>query len=60
MYGCSWAFRVGMPPKVRINLVSVLADVENNLAFGTSERLQLGGLIGAFTEARDGIVAAAQ
>lgn len=48
-----------MPPKVRIQLISRLADVETYLASGTSERLQLGGLIAAFTDARDGIVAAA-
>lgn len=49
-----------MPQHVRIRLVACLADVENNLAYGTSEKLQLGGLVAAFTEARDAIVAAAQ
>ena len=30
-----------MPAKTRINLVERLADVENNLASATSERLQV-------------------
>ena len=57
---CRWVFRIDMPARERIFLVDALADVEHRLAFGTSERLQLGSLIGAFTEAREGIVAAAK
>jgi replication factor C subunit 3/5 len=49
-----------MPPKVRIALVSAMAAMEHRLAFGTSERLQLGAMCGAFAEAKEGIVAAAQ
>ena len=41
-----------MPAKTRINLVSRLADIENNLAGATSERLQIGGMIAGFTDAR--------
>jgi replication factor C subunit 3/5 len=53
-------FRISMPPKVRIELVAKLAAAEHRLAFGTSERLQLGAVCGAFAEAKEGIVAAAQ
>lgn len=49
-----------MPPKVRIALLSALASIEHRLAFGTSERLQLGALCGAFAQAKEGIVAAAK
>ena len=59
-YSCRWAFGVGMPAKVRIPLVEALADVEHRLAFGTSERLQLGSLVAAFSTARDALVDCAQ
>ncbi len=49
-----------MPAKTRIHLVSRLADIENNLAGATSERLQIGGMIAGFTDARAEIVAAAK
>ena len=49
-----------MPPAVRIELVSKCAAIEHRLAHGTSERLQLGALCGAFAEAKEGIVAAAK
>lgn len=49
-----------MPPRVRIQLVTRLADIENNLAYGTQERLQLGGLIAGFSSVRDEIVAFAK
>ncbi|CAL8468720.1 g8260 [Coccomyxa elongata] len=55
-----WVFRINMPGPVRIKLVDALADTEHRLAFGTSERLQLGALVGAFSVAREGIVAAAK
>lgn len=45
-----------MPSRVRIELVSKLADVEHRLTLATSERLQLGALIGAFVEAKEQIV----
>lgn len=51
--------RIHMPTGVRIDLLECMADVEHRLAFGTSERLQLGALVGGFTVAREGIVAAA-
>lgn len=37
-----------MPPPVRIELVSKMADIEHRLAYGTNDRLQLGALCGAF------------
>jgi replication factor C subunit 3/5 len=52
-------FKVSMPPKARIDLVSKLADAEYRLAFGTSDKLQLGSICGAFCEARQSIVSAA-
>ncbi|KAK9828941.1 hypothetical protein WJX72_002938 [[Myrmecia] bisecta] len=54
-----WVFRMSMPPQVRIELVEKLADVEYRLAYGTSEKLQLGALVGAFAVAREQIVKAA-
>jgi replication factor C subunit 3/5 len=45
---------------VRVALCEKLADIEYRLAYGTSERLQLGSLVAAFSLARDEIVAAAE
>ena len=59
VYCPRWVFRVGMPAAVRIHLVEAMADVEHRLAVGTSEKLQLGALVGAFVNARAGIAAAA-
>ena len=56
---CSWVFRVDMPQATRTALVNSMADCEHRLAFATSERLQLGSLIGAFCLAREDISAAA-
>ena len=53
-------FRISMPPKVRIELVSRLAATEHRLAYGTSDALQLGAVCGAFADAKEGIVAAAK
>lgn len=55
-----FVFRIGMPPRVRVELVSKLGAIEHRLAHGTSERLQLGALCGAFAEAKEGIVGAAK
>ncbi|MEW5299476.1 MAG: hypothetical protein WDW36_002491 [Sanguina aurantia] len=55
-----WMFRMSMPPKVKAVLVEKLADLEYRLAVGTSERLQLGGLVAAFVQAREDIGNAAQ
>lgn len=50
----SFVFRISMPPSVRIELVRKMADIEHRLAYGTSDRLQLGALCGAFAGARSG------
>lgn len=57
-----WLFNIEAlgPPHVRITLCEKLADIENRLAYGTNERLQLGSLVAAFSLVRDDIVAAAQ
>ena len=57
--GRRWVFEVKMPDPVRIELISKMADVEYRLAFAVSERLQLGSLVGAFAEAKEGLVKAA-
>eukprot|EP00877_Chromochloris_zofingiensis_P001247 jgi/Chrzof1/11122/Cz05g24170.t1 len=55
-----WMFKIeSLPVKTRIELVEKLADIEHRLAVGTSERLQLGALIAAFSLAREDVVAAA-
>jgi hypothetical protein len=57
-----WLFNIQSlgPPHVRVSLCEKLADIENRLAYGTSERLQLGSLVAAFSLVRDDIVAAAE
>ena len=37
-----------MPAAVRIELISKMAAIEHRLAYGTSDKLQLGALCGAF------------
>jgi replication factor C subunit 3/5 len=44
---------MGKNELVLIEMISTLADIEANLVNGTSERLQLGGLIAAFQIARN-------
>uniref|UniRef100_A0ABM5F1Z9 Replication factor C subunit 5 n=1 Tax=Pogona vitticeps TaxID=103695 RepID=A0ABM5F1Z9_9SAUR len=51
--------RVDFPPSVRIQLLIKLADIEYRLAAGTSEKIQLGALVGAFQVTRDLIAAEA-
>jgi len=53
-------FRISMPAQVRISLISRLATTEHRLAYGTSDALQLGAVCGAFADAKEGIVKAAQ
>lgn len=55
-----FVFSINMPPAIRVQLVNSLADIEYRLAFGPSEKLQLGAMIGAFTHARIALVAAAE
>lgn len=49
-----------IPTEARIQVADALADLEHRLLFATSETLQLGALVAAFTHARTAIVAAAQ
>lgn len=56
----AFVFEISMPPETRAQVVEALADIEYRLAFGTSEKLQLGALISAFTHARVALVAVAQ
>lgn len=55
-----FVFSINMPPPIRIQLINALADIEYRLAFGPSEKLQLGATIAAFTHARIALVAAAK
>ena len=60
-YGdCRWVFLIEMPNNIRIDLIERMADVEYRLAYGTSEKLQLGALVGAFSQAAEGLIAVAQ
>ncbi|KAF8767711.1 replication factor C subunit 5-like [Argiope bruennichi] len=42
-----------LPDDVKIHLLEKMADIENHLASGTSEKIQLSALISAFQVARD-------
>ena len=55
----SWLMRMSLPPRVKIELVDKLADIEHRLAYGTNERLQLGALVAMCVLVRPQIVAAA-
>ena len=57
---CEYVFRLHMPPNARAALISAMADVEHRLAYVTAERVQLLALVGAFSEAKEAIVAAAE
>ena len=48
--------RVALPSEVRCELLSTMADLENNLSAHSTEKLQLGGLVGCFAIARKHIV----
>ena len=54
--GRRYVFQVDMPEATRTALVDNMADCEHRLAFATSERLQLGSLVGAFCLARQDIL----
>ncbi|CAI5471226.1 unnamed protein product [Closterium sp. Yama58-4] len=51
---------VDMPAAVRIDLFDAMADIEYRLTFATSEKAQLGALVGAFTHARSKLVEGAK
>ena len=45
--------RLDLPQKIRIHLIIKLADIEQRLLIGDSEKIQLGALVAAFQVARD-------
>lgn len=45
-------------PLDKARLLASLADVEHRLSVGTNEKMQLAGMVGLFTQARPGLVAA--
>lgn len=45
--------RIDFPTKVKLHLIVKMADIEDRLAHGTSEKLQLSSMIAAFQVARD-------
>jgi replication factor C subunit 3/5 len=49
-------FKTSLPPAVMMYLIDELSTLEHRLAFGTSERLQLGSFIGCFQIAKQMIV----
>ena len=51
-----WVVRLSLPNQVTADLLDSLAEVEYNLAGSSSEKLQLGGMVGAFMKARKDIV----
>jgi len=55
-----YVFRMNIPTEARMEVVDALADLEHRLLYATSETLQLGALVAAFTTARTAIVNAAQ
>jgi len=42
-----------LPDEARVFLIEQLADIERNLSVGTSDKMQLGGVVGAFKIAMD-------
>ncbi|OXA40414.1 replication factor C subunit 5 [Folsomia candida] len=49
--------KIDFPPTVRIFLLKEMAEIEYRLSIGTSEKLQLGALVGLFYEARNKVEA---
>lgn len=56
----TFVHRIDFPQNVRITLLDKLAEAEYRLASGTSEKIQLSGLISAFQCVRDTIAAEAR
>eukprot|EP00116_Pleurobrachia_bachei_P007433 sb/3467695/ len=48
--------RIEFPSKTKIQILTKLADIEYRLAFGSSEKLQMGALVAAFVSAKDPLV----
>eukprot|EP00899_Mesostigma_viride_P008422 jgi/Mesvir1/17581/Mv08816-RA.1 len=55
-----WIFSIDFTPAIRAQLLNAMSDIEYRLAFGTSEKIQLGALVGAFADARKALVEAAK
>ncbi|PIN17049.1 Replication factor C, subunit RFC5 [Handroanthus impetiginosus] len=55
-----FVFKIKMPPDVRIQLINDMADIEYRLSLASNDKLQLGSLVSAFTQARAALVAAAK
>ena len=45
--------RLDLPRNIRIHLIIKLADIEQRLLIGDSEKIQLGALVATFQVARD-------
>lgn len=45
-------FQLDIPSKVLVSLIKALADTEERLSVGSSDRIQIGGVVGAFVRAR--------
>merc|ERR1712050_34370 len=54
-----YVHRIDFPIHIRVVLLEKMADIEERLASGTSEKIQLSSLIAAFQVAREGVVAEA-
>eukprot|EP00742_Colponemidia_sp_Colp-10_P008278 GILJ01008952.1.p1 GENE.GILJ01008952.1~~GILJ01008952.1.p1 ORF type:complete len:334 (+),score=52.34 GILJ01008952.1:35-1036(+) len=52
--------RIDFPPKIRMQLLIRLADIEYRLAFGANEKIQVGSLVGCFQEVRETMASSAQ
>ena len=48
-----YVHRIDLPQKIRIHLLIKLAELENRLLLGASEKIQLGSLLSAFQITRD-------
>lgn len=56
----SMVHRIDFPQQVRMVVIEKMAEIEYRLSAGTSEKIQLGGLISAFQCVRDDVVKEAE
>lgn len=42
-----------LPDSIKIDLITMLSEVEYRMSYGASEKLQLGALCAAFADARE-------
>ena len=52
--------RLEIPDKIKIHLLTKMADLEHRLLNGSSEKIQLGSLLAAFQVTRDMVAEEAQ